>query len=467
MQPENDSVVCVAEALPLPPLDPEELADQHKRHWTPWGLAQRLIILFPLFRYIVETGLWLVWASGRWQQDTGGIRMHRLCKATINYTLENPDCGLDLLADYKKWLKRCETEPMIQQVLALSRSDRKLTISVNELDQHPHLLCCSDCIVDLRTGERLPNRPELYLIKNTNVPYMPGAVFPAWDEFLDEATGRRRAVRDFLQLYFGYSMQASTREERLLILLGKGATGKSTLAEGVSGAMGSYHRTASFSTFLKKERSGGGPSEDIARLRGARLVTASEVDDGQRFAEGTLKNLTGGDTITARELYQNSIEFSPEFKLLFILNHLPYMATDDTAIWRRIVIVDFNYRPEVLKTSLKAMFATPEAKTAILNWAVKGAIRWHQTGLLIPQEIEIVTAEAREEMDPVAAFIKEECLQGPRCYEGVTRLRQKYDTWAAENGQRYTLDRRRLNRALEAKGFKQGTRKLENGPKTR
>ena len=296
---------------------------------------------------------------------------------------------------------------------------------------------------------------------------MPGAVFPAWDEFLDEATGRRRAVRDFLQLYFGYSMQASTREERLLILLGKGATGKSTLAEGVSGAMGSYHRTASFSTFLKKERSGGGPSEDIARLRGARLVTASEVDDGQRFAEGTLKNLTGGDTITARELYQNSIEFSPEFKLLFILNHLPYMATDDTAIWRRIVIVDFNYRPEVLKTSLKAMFATPEAKTAILNWAVKGAIRWHQTGLLIPQEIEIVTAEAREEMDPVAAFIKEECIQGLRCCEGVTRLRQKYDTWAAENGQRYTLDRRRLNRALEAKGFKQGTRKLENGPKTR
>ena len=224
MQPENDSVVCVAEALPLPPLDPEELADQHKRHWTPWGLAQRLIILFPLFRYIVETGLWLVWASGRWQQDTGGIRMHRLCKATINYTLENPDCGLDLLADYKKWLKRCETEPMIQQVLALARSDRKIAISVNELDQHPHLLCCSDCVVDLRTGERLPNRPELYLIKNTNVPYMSDAVFPAWDEFLDEATGRRRAVRDFLQLYFGYSMQASTREERLAIPIPRRST---------------------------------------------------------------------------------------------------------------------------------------------------------------------------------------------------------------------------------------------------
>src|ERR1039458_4463702 len=228
MQLENDLDACVTEVAPPPPApDPEELADQHKRHWTPLGMSQRVTGLFGwLFRFLIETGLWIVWANERWQHDTASIQMHRYCKATINHMLEHPDVSPDVLKDYISWIKRCETEPMFQQVLVLARSDRHIAISLNALDQHLHLLCCSDCVVDLRTGERLPNRPELYLIKNTNVPYMSDAVFPAWDEFLDEATGRRRAVRDFLQLYFGYSMQASTREERLAILLGKGATGK-------------------------------------------------------------------------------------------------------------------------------------------------------------------------------------------------------------------------------------------------
>ena len=270
MQLENDLDACVTEVAPPPPApDPEELADKHKRHWTPWGLAQRLIVLFPLFRFLIETGLWIVWANERWQQDTGGIRMHRLCKATINYTLENPDCGLDLLADYKKWLKRCETEPMIQQVLALARSDRKIAISVNDLDQHPHLLCCSDCVVDLRTGERLPNRPELYLIKNTNVSYVADAVFGPWESFLDDVTGGNQRIRHFLQVLFGYTLEGSTKEEKLFIFQGAGGTGKSTLLEAVSGAIGEYHVAASFSTFLKKDRVSSGPSEDAACRRAA------------------------------------------------------------------------------------------------------------------------------------------------------------------------------------------------------
>src|SRR5664280_964513 len=291
MQLENDLDACVTEVAPPPPApDPEELAAQHKRHWTPLGMSQRITGLFGwLFRFLIETGLWIVWANERWQQDTGGIRMHRLCKATINYTLENPDCGLDLLADYKKWLKRCETEPMFQQVLVLARSDRKIAISANELDQHLHLLCCPNGVVDLQTGERLPNRPEWYLIKNTNVPYVVDAVFGPWEAFLDDITGGNQAIRGFLQVVFGYASTGSTKEEKLFILHGAGGTGKSTLLEAVSGAIGEYHVAASFSTFLKKDRVSSGPSEDIARLAGARLITASEVDDGQRFAEAVLK----------------------------------------------------------------------------------------------------------------------------------------------------------------------------------
>jgi phage/plasmid-associated DNA primase len=113
------------------------------------------------------------------------------------------------------------------------------------------------------------------------------------------------------------------------------------------------------------------------------------------------------------------------------------------------------------------LFSTPEAQAAILAWAVKGAMRWHQTGLVIPPEIETANAWAREEMDPTSAFLTEECVIGPHRYNAITQFRQKYDEWAAANGQKYTLDRRRFKRALEAKGFEQGVRKLKDGTKAR
>ena len=469
MQLENDSVVCVTEVAPPPPApDPEELAAQHNAHWTPLGLSWCAIKHFgPRFRYIPETGQWIVWSDGHWHQDTASIRMHRICKATLREMLLHPTVGPDLLEDYTKWVKRCETEPMFKQVLALARSDRSIAISVNALDQHKHLLCCLNGVVDLPTGLLLPNRPELYLTKNAGVDYLPDATSSQWDTFLDEATGGNAWMRDFLQLAAGYCLQGSCCAEKFFIVHGPGGTGKSTFLEALSGALGEYHVAANFSAFLKKDRVSSGPSEDIARLAGARLVTASECDDGQRFAEATIKQLTGGDTIAARFLYQNSFMFRPQFKLVLAVNYLPFMATDDPAIWRRVIRVPFEHVPAQIHTNLKSLFSTPEAKAAILAWAVKGAVKWYQTGLVIPPEIETANAWAREEMDPTSAFLTEECVIGPHRYNAITQFRQKYDEWAAANGQRYTLDRRRFKRALEAKGFEQGVRKLKDGTKAR
>jgi putative DNA primase/helicase len=468
MQPEPEIKPCVTEITPAPPLDAEELSAQHKRHWTPLGLAEWMIMVFgTLFRYIAETGTWIVWSAGRWHQDVASIKMHQICKATLRYMLQSPNVGPDLLREFKEWLRSCENEPMFKQVLALARSDRSIVISVNALDQHHDLLCCSNGVIDLRTGQLLPNRQELYLTKNTGVPYVPDAKFPQWQAFLDQATGGNVAVRDFFQLVVGYSLQGSCREEKFVILHGPGATGKTTAQESVAGALGDYHVAANFSTFIKKDRVSSGPSEDIARLAGARLVTASECDDGQRFAEATLKQLTGGDKVNARFLYQNSFDYRPQFKLFLAVNHLPFMATDDPAIWRRLVRIPFEHRPAQIQTNLKSLFATPEAKTAILAWAVQGAVRWYRTGLVVPPDIQAANEWAREEMDPIAAFIKEDCMIDPRSINAVVQFRQKYDEWAAANGQRYVLDRRRFNRALEAKGFQQGVRKLKDGAKAR
>ena len=469
MHLENETDVCITEVAAAPPVDPDELAAQHKRHWTPLGLAEWLImVLGSMFRYIAETGTWIVWAGERWHQDVASIRMFRFCKATLRHMLQYPNVGADLLKDFRIWVNSCETEPMFKQVLALARTDRSIAISVNQLDQHPDYLCCANGVVDLKTGELLANTPGLYLTRNTGVPYVRDARFPQWDAFLDQATGGNPSVHDFLQLAIGYSLQGSCREEKFFILHGPGATGKSTVLEAISGALGDYHVAANFGTFLKKDRvSSSGPSEDIARLAGARFVTASECDDGQRFAEATLKQLTGGDKVNARFLYQNSFDYRPQFKLFLAVNHLPFLATDDPAIWRRLIRIPFEHRPKHIETSLKSLFSTPEAKAAILAWAVKGAVRWYQADLVVPADIQAANEWAREEMDPIAAFLKEECLIDHRCFNAITPFRQKYEEWAAANGQRYVLDRRRWNRALDAKGFQQGTRKMKDGNKAR
>src|ERR1039458_3334719 len=126
MQPETNIDLCVTEVAPPPPApDAEELADQHKRHWTPLGLAEWLIITFGLlFRYIAETGMWIIWADGRWHQDVASLGMFQLCKATLRHMMLHPNVGADLFAEFKKWVIKCETEPMFKQVLALARSDR-------------------------------------------------------------------------------------------------------------------------------------------------------------------------------------------------------------------------------------------------------------------------------------------------------------------------------------------------------
>lgn len=451
------------------PTEPEDLSAKYNRRLTPLGNAERLILRHgERFRYCVETGEFLVWANQRWYRDTGMLRMHRFAKDTIKELALCVGVGdAELCEAIRKWANKSETEPMLMQMLDLVRSDRNVVISQEQLDQHPELLCCANGVVHLPTSELIPNRPDLYITKNTNVPFMPSAKFPPWERFLSEVTGGTQRLQRFLQVVVGYTLQGSTSEEVFFMLHGPGATGKSTFLEACSGALGEYAATANFATFLRKDRqSSSGPSEDIAKLAGARLVTASEVNDGQRFDEATLKQVTGGDTVSARFLYQNSFSYRPQYTLIFAVNFLPFMATDDPAIWRRLIRIIFEHRPAELQKNLKTLFGSAEAKAAILAWAIEGAREWYRSGLVMPPEVQAANAHAKDEMDPIAVFLMEECVIVPECLVGITVFRQRYDEWAASNGQRYVLDRRRFDRALEAKGFVKGVKRI-NDRKTR
>jgi putative DNA primase/helicase len=205
-------------------------------------------------------------------------------------------------------------------------------------------------------------------------------------------------------------------------------------------------------TLLVKRR--GAIPNDVARLKGARFVVACEADAEQRLAESLIKQMTGGDTISARFLHQEWFDFDPTHKVFFGTNHKPVIRGTDYAIWRRIRLVPFEItipeaeRDKALPERLK------EEADGIFTWAVQGCLNWQKRGLGAPVEVREATASYREEMDILADFLKDRCQERSNSKTPSKGLHEAYISWCQENGQE-PLGQRAFVSALREKGFKQ------------
>jgi putative DNA primase/helicase len=258
----------------------------------------------------------------------------------------------------------------------------------------------------------------------------------------------------FLQRAVGYSLTGDTREEVLFMPLGPGATGKSTFLESIKAVMGDYATTTDFETFIQK-RNDGGPRNDIAALAGRRMVVSIEVQEGKKLAENIVKNITGGDTVSARFLYQEKFEFRLEFKLWLCANDPPKVRHADTAIWRRIWRLPFEHVVPVDRrdpTLKKRLCTMPDCQRAILAWAVEGALRWREEGLAVPDCIVRATADYRQSQNPLADFLAECCERGPDLAVPAGALYKAYEKWCACNSNE-PVRIQGFAKALEAEGY--------------
>ena len=274
-----------------------------------------------------------------------------------------------------------------------------------------------------------------------------------YEKFLSKITGNNPKLIEFLQRAAGYSATGDTREEKLFLPHGPTATGKSTFLEAIKATLGEYAQTADFETFLKR-RNVGGIRNDIARLDGARLVISIEVDEGKPLAEGLIKTLTGGDTVSARFLYHESFEFVPQFKLWLAANHAPQVSDTDDAIWRRIRRVPFEHTiPEKERDpKIKATLRDPKvAGPAILAWIVQGCLKWQKEGLVVPGIVKQSTEQYRRSQNPLSEFFNQECEFGSDFLVRLSRLRAAYVKWAEENGEDSPLQPRNFNSRLRAR----------------
>jgi putative DNA primase/helicase len=275
--------------------------------------------------------------------------------------------------------------------------------------------------------------------------------------------GGKPQLVSFLQRALGYSLTGDTREHCLFFLHGSGNNGKTTFLEIMRYLLGDYSTKAEFSTFLAKQSEG--PRNDIARLRGARLVAASEADGGKRLAEALIKEITGGDTISARFLHHEFFEFKPQFKIWLAANDKPIIKGTDHGIWRRIRLVPFTVKipdeeidkslPEKLRAELPGIFA----------WIVQGCLDWQKVGLGEPPEVKQATQEYREEMDVLGDFITAKCRLGPDEETPARLLYREYKSWAIEAGTE-VITETAFGRSLSGRGItirRSGVGKLRCG----
>ncbi len=423
------------------------LADHHL---TDVGNAERFVLAHGRdYRYVAAWGRWLAWDGRRWRPDVKG-KVYEAAKAVAADLWA--DVANETDADRRKalarWAGQSEGANRIEAMVKLARTTPRIAVDTDELDADPWLFNVANGTIDLRTGFLRAHRRENLITKLTAIGYDAEATCPKWGAFLD-CVLPDAAVRAFLQEGLGYSLVGVVTEALLFFAHGGGANGKTVLLETMLGLFGEYGRQADPDLLLAARET---HPTGVADLLGARLVTSTEIDDGRRLAEATVKRLTGGDRLKARFMRMDFFEFTPTHTLWLAANHRPVVRGTDNAIWRRLRLIPFNVTiaPEDQDHELVDKLRTE--LPGILNWAIDGCRRWQHQGISRPTAVMVATSEYRSEMDILGNFLTECCVTLPDSYVAAADLYRSYVSWCEANGER-AASQRKVGLTLTERGF--------------
>lgn len=396
----------------LVPFSEDQLADQFARQH-----ANGLL-------YDHNRGMWYRFDGSRWRPD----------ETRYAFNLARELCRLQADAAENETVKRrLATAKTATSVELFAKADQRLAVGSNAWDQDPWLLACPRLTIDLRTGRRRTPSAEDRITRSTAVAPADNddEGCPLWMAFLLEACGGDEEQVYFLQKLFGYSLTGRTSEHALFFIFGSGGNGKSVFLNVLTGILGGYAQTAPMDTFSQTGTTGH-PTE-LAMLDGARLVTASETEEGRPWSEARIKQLTGGDEIAARFMRRDFFTFRPKFKLVIAGNHRPVLRNVDEAARRRFRMIPFTNRPKIkdqrLEDKLRAEWP------AILSWGILGCIDWQVHGLQPPASIEQATGSYFDEQDLLQAFLDDTFEVDSRSVVPTGRVFQSWTQFALAAGE--------------------------------
>ncbi|WP_191556586.1 phage/plasmid primase, P4 family [Metabacillus idriensis] len=409
---------------------------------TELGNAERIAHEYGhVIKYVSDMG-WLIWDGKRWKLDTKK-EIERITAKVLRSLYKSED------ETESKWARMCERRNIrmnsIKDLMPLIPGERE------DFDRHKYLFNVENGTVDLKTGKLKPHDRELGLTKITNIAFDENAQCPEWLSFLEQIFQGDQELVEYLQRLIGYSLTGEITEQIMVFLIGGGSNGKSTFINTIKDLMGEYGKQAKSDTFIKKKETGA--NNDIARLVGARFVSAIESEDGEQLSEAFVKQITGGEPVLARFLRQEYFEFIPEFKVFFTTNHKPVIKGVDEGIWRRIRLVPFNLQLPKEKRDKKLPEKLSLEMPGILNWAIEGCLKWQQSGLNDPAIVMKATGDYKEEMDILGPFMFECCFKREDVQIEAKELYEVYSNWCFRNGE-HQLKNRAFYRILESQGLK-------------
>jgi putative DNA primase/helicase len=398
---------------------------------------------------------WLVFEDGRWRMDTTGA-VHRKTKEVC---LDLTELALQIKGseERKEQLKNAQAwgdTGIVEKMLKAACSDERVIIEPDKIDADPLLVGAPNGVIDLATGAMLPHSRERLVTKTLGTHHDATAGCPRWRQFIEEIFPDPD-VRRFVHKACGYSLTGLTTEHLFFFLHGTGANGKSSFAETMQAVFGEYARRVG-DGLIRYSPHGNSPDTELAELFGVRMAIGSEVEEGSRLNEKIIKDISGGDTLRGRRLYEGAFEFKPQVTLWIYGNHSPAIRGTDDGIWRRVRKIPFEVRfsegdprrDPMLGSKLRAEMP------GILNWLVEGCLLWQREGLKLPAVVQQAVQEYRQEEDVLADFIEDVTEDDMHASTPHADIYEAYQRWCGDNGVKHPFTSRVLVRRLTERGWR-------------
>ncbi|MBS6063979.1 MAG: DNA primase [Peptostreptococcaceae bacterium] len=424
--------------------------------WSEMGMANLFGLLYNReVRFCPEHKSWYSYFDGVWRKDESAILVSEKIKDFVRLMIIY--CGEieddELRKKYTTFVNKMGDRRMRDRILRDATGE--LRISAVEFDNNPYLVNCLNGTYNLKDFTFKEHNSEDFLTMQTNFKHTVSHDIKCerWETFIDEITENNKEKADFLQRALGYSLLGMSNEECMFILHGKTTrNGKSTLLNTIETMLGDYAKVAPVGMICRGDRrkDAEAASPILAGLKGKRFVTMAESNEYGKLDEEKIKQLTGGENISARELHQSPITFKPQFSLWLSCNDLPMVTDKSLFASERIKVVEFNrhFKPEEQDVHLKDELSKPENMSGIFMWLIRGYRKYKSKGLTMSKALKEVIKNYEKENDIVLQFLESRCEKDVSATIRAKDLYQAFKIWAKSEGA-YVISARKFNSEME------------------
>lgn len=438
------------------------------------GLAELFYLMFKgKYLYDHSYKMWRIYDSGVWELDEKKLlskilpialqkEVFRLILVVTIWQNEatqqgNSDKAKELgntIKAMRKQASRLNTRAMVDNVLTFCKSF--LPVLANEMDKDPYLINLSNGTYNAEHHSFADHYPDNLLSKKLHFGYHAKADCPAWLDFLTTIFQADTNLIGFIQRAIGYTLTGLPDMQALLFCYGSGGNGKSIFFAVVEMLLSDYYKTIPVELLLTKQKNSTDEYQ-LANLKGARCVVASEIPQDRKLNESQVKDMTGGDQITARVPCGMPFQYQPTHTLWMFGNHKPVIRGTDHGIWRRIYLIPFTYTvpAEQRKDKGILMKQFKDELPGIFNWAMEGLRQYGQFGLQAPDVVRQATEEYKADSNNFNTFFQERCqTNSVQVSSKVKDIYSAYIQWCTDESEQLVFkNAKQMNSFLRDQGY--------------